>query len=35
MKLSQLSTDKALDTLCEITPGISAIVADPNVSVII
>lgn len=35
MKLSQLSTDKALDVLCEITPGIAAIVEDPEVSRVI
>lgn len=30
MKLSQLSTDRALDVLCEITPYISNIAADQN-----
>lgn len=35
MKLSKLSTDKALDVLCEITPRIAAVVEDAEVSKVI
>lgn len=31
MKLSELSTDRALDTLCELTPYISNVVSDESV----